>query len=76
MSACKACDQRLVLELNPDDFNEATSALVGGPPTVVPDDLQLPCSCHFHWYVTLLDCEFNACDKFLQFLSPVRKFEI
>jgi hypothetical protein len=54
MATCKSCGQALVLELDPDDFDEATSSVVGGSPTVVPDDLELPCSCHFHWYVVLL----------------------
>jgi hypothetical protein len=53
MASCKSCGQALVLELDPDDFDEATSSVVGGSPTVVPDDLELPCSCHFHWYVVL-----------------------
>jgi hypothetical protein len=51
MAACKSCRQALVLELNPDDFDEATSSVVGGSIAVVPDDLELPCNCHFHWYV-------------------------
>lgn len=51
MSGCKACQQPLVLELDPEDFDEAASSAVGGAPTTVPDDLELPCGCHFHWYV-------------------------
>lgn len=51
MSGCKACQQPLVLELDPEDFDEASSSAVGGAPTTVPDDLELPCGCHFHWYV-------------------------
>jgi len=53
MATCKSCGQALVLELDPDDFDEATSSVAGGSPTVVPDDLELPCGCHFHWYVVL-----------------------
>ncbi len=49
MATCKSCGQALVLELDPDDYDEATSSIVGGSPTVVPDDLELPCNCHFHW---------------------------
>lgn len=52
MAVCKACEQPLVLELDPEDFDEATSSAVGGQPSSVPDDLELPCLCHFHWYVT------------------------
>ncbi|KAI9736818.1 MAG: hypothetical protein M1818_005869 [Claussenomyces sp. TS43310] len=49
MAVCKACSQPLVLELDPDDFNEATASAAGGSSSIVPDDLELPCGCHFHW---------------------------
>lgn len=51
MSGCRLCDQPLVVELDPEDFDEATASSAGGVPATVPDDLALPCSCHFHWYV-------------------------
>jgi hypothetical protein len=42
MTTCKVCDDSLVLEVEAedDDLEEATT---------VPDDLALPCGCHFHW---------------------------
>ncbi|KAK8056469.1 hypothetical protein PG993_001696 [Apiospora rasikravindrae] len=41
MSACKVCEEPLLLEVE-DDENE-------GQTQQVPDDLQLGCGCHFHW---------------------------
>lgn len=38
MDTCKICSQNLVVEL--EDESETA-----------PDDLQLSCGCHFHWYV-------------------------
>jgi len=55
MAVCKLCSQDLVLELDPDDFNEATSGPAGGFPSTVPDDLALSCGCHFHWQCLLDD---------------------
>jgi hypothetical protein len=48
MSQCKACDKPLVLELYEGGGSEDGSD-AGAPPEVVPDDLELPCGCHFHW---------------------------
>ncbi|KAH6842507.1 hypothetical protein B0I37DRAFT_198050 [Chaetomium sp. MPI-CAGE-AT-0009] len=39
---CKACHDPLTLTLDPEDSGEEQQ-------TVVPDDLLLPCGCHFHW---------------------------
>lgn len=50
MAACEQCGQALTVELDSDSFDEATSSSVGRPQTA-PDDLQLACGCHFHWYV-------------------------
>lgn len=30
-------------------FDEASGSAAGGSSTIVPDDLQLTCGCHFHW---------------------------
>lgn len=39
-----------MIELFPEDFDEATSSSVGVAQSA-PDDLMLlSCSCHFHWY--------------------------
>jgi hypothetical protein len=47
MSHCKACEEPLVLRLGEDDEdrNEGGAAAE----ETVPDDLELPCGCHFHW---------------------------
>lgn len=50
MSRCKACDEPLVLRLE-DDEDADVGESDAGPPDTVPDDLELPCGCHFHWYV-------------------------
>ncbi|KAH6985609.1 hypothetical protein BKA56DRAFT_669880 [Ilyonectria sp. MPI-CAGE-AT-0026] len=47
MSLCKACEEPLVLSLDPDE-----KADVAGAETV-PDDLGLSCGCHFHWQCLL-----------------------
>lgn len=51
MATCAKCHSECVIELDPDDFDEATSSAVGGTSSTVPDDLNLQCGCHFHWYV-------------------------
>ncbi|KAI1092564.1 hypothetical protein F5B19DRAFT_194982 [Rostrohypoxylon terebratum] len=39
MTACKVCEQPLVLEVEDDDDEQE----------FVPDDLEIVCGCHFHW---------------------------
>ncbi|KAH8820979.1 hypothetical protein F5884DRAFT_850226 [Xylogone sp. PMI_703] len=54
MSVCSICSQDLVVDLDPQDFDEATSSAAGGSEAVVPDDVQiLQCGCHFHWQCLL-----------------------
>jgi len=52
MATCKVCSQPLFLDLDPDDFDEATAS-VAGDSTTVPDDLELRCGCHYHWQCLL-----------------------
>ncbi|TVY92452.1 hypothetical protein LAWI1_G000494 [Lachnellula willkommii] len=52
METCKICAQELKIELEPDDFDEATSSTVGAG-QIAPDDLLLACGCHFHWQCLL-----------------------
>ncbi|KAI1428604.1 hypothetical protein F5Y12DRAFT_674337 [Xylaria sp. FL1777] len=48
-SVCKVCSDPLVVEVEGgDDFEDA-----GDLQTVVPDDLELSCGCHFHWQCLL-----------------------
>jgi hypothetical protein len=51
MSKCRSCEQDLVIELDPDSFDEATASASVGSSVTAPDDLLLPCACHFHWSV-------------------------
>ena len=45
MSQCKACDEPLILRVDDDEDEGATNEA-----QTVPDDLELGCGCHFHWY--------------------------
>jgi hypothetical protein len=48
MSVCQLCAQDLIVELDAESFDEASSNVVGTA-TVAPDDLLLQCGCHFHF---------------------------
>lgn len=52
MSKCRLCSQELIVELDADSFDEATSSSVGQASSA-PDDLLLRCGCHFHWQCLL-----------------------
>ncbi|KAH6713042.1 hypothetical protein BKA61DRAFT_484022 [Leptodontidium sp. MPI-SDFR-AT-0119] len=52
MPKCRSCEQPLVIELDPESFDEATSSSVGQASSA-PDDLLLRCGCHFHWQCLL-----------------------
>jgi ferredoxin len=45
---CSSCHEPLLLEIEPDSDNEDSKA----PAQVesIPDDVELSCGCHFHWY--------------------------
>ncbi|KAM0414740.1 hypothetical protein ACHAPD_005923 [Fusarium lateritium] len=55
MSLCKVCQEALVLEIDDDEIEASGTA---GPNTasnsLVPDDLELSCGCHFHCCSALL----------------------
>ncbi|KAK0644400.1 hypothetical protein B0T16DRAFT_417609 [Cercophora newfieldiana] len=42
---CKACTEPLLLPIDPEDSDPS--------PSPIPDDLLLPCGCHFHWQCLL-----------------------
>lgn len=44
---CKACHDPLTLTVDPDDSGDEDDE------QTVPDDLLLPCGCHFHWQCLL-----------------------
>jgi len=52
MAKCRLCSQELIIELDADSFDEATSSSVGQASSA-PDDLLLRCGCHFHWQCLL-----------------------
>ncbi|AEO59292.1 hypothetical protein MYCTH_2307479 [Thermothelomyces thermophilus ATCC 42464] len=45
---CKACHDPLIISLDPEDLDNGENQ-----PQTVPDDLLLPCGCHFHWQCLL-----------------------
>ncbi|WYZ42040.1 hypothetical protein EsH8_V_000935 [Colletotrichum jinshuiense] len=68
-AVCKACEDPLVISIEPDSEDEGQA---GDEPQNVPDDLELPCGCHFHWQCLLdlsaeiaisLNCP--SCQKYL-----------
>ncbi|KAI1845132.1 hypothetical protein JX265_002783 [Neoarthrinium moseri] len=44
MAACKDCEEPLLLEVEDDETGQTQS---------IPDDLELPCGCHYHWQCLL-----------------------
>lgn len=52
MSVCKVCEEPLVLRLDPDEDEDEAGPSGTGVLETVPDDVELRCGCHFHWYVT------------------------
>lgn len=46
--SCSACQEPLLVLIDSDSEDEdSKTASVGES---VPDDVELPCGCHFHWY--------------------------
>ena len=50
MSVCATCQIPLTLAVNDDDNEDGTE--ISG--RTVPDDVELSCGCHYHWYEGLL----------------------
>ncbi|KAK0615058.1 hypothetical protein B0T17DRAFT_498016 [Bombardia bombarda] len=49
-AVCKACNEPLTLTIQQEGSAEEGQQQQQEPTTTtVPDDLELPCSCHFHW---------------------------
>ncbi|KAE9378054.1 hypothetical protein N431DRAFT_435218 [Stipitochalara longipes BDJ] len=77
MAKCRICEQPLVIELDPDSFDEAAASSSVGSAITAPDDLLLPCGCHFHWQCLLdeatqiaLSLTCPACDNSVVSTSP------
>lgn len=49
MATCKVCDEPLLVPVDDEDDEGPSSST----PQTVPDDLQLPCGCHYHWQCCL-----------------------
>lgn len=45
-SVCKVCQDPLVIAIEPDSDDECQAV---EEIQNVPDDLEMPCGCHFHW---------------------------
>ncbi|KAJ5041047.1 uncharacterized protein L3040_005604 [Drepanopeziza brunnea f. sp. 'multigermtubi'] len=76
MFKCKVCEQPLVIELDAESFDEATSSSVGQASSA-PDDLLLMCGCHFHWQCLLdespqiaLDLACPSCQRSIVTTAP------
>jgi len=58
MSGCVVCRKPLEVEIEADSDDEheqqqagySSSKAPAAAPETVPDDVQLTCGCHFHWY--------------------------
>ncbi|OLN86347.1 hypothetical protein CCHL11_09352 [Colletotrichum chlorophyti] len=68
-AVCKSCEEPLVIGIEPDSDDEGQTTQ---ETQNVPDDLELPCGCHFHWQCLLdqspeiaisLNCP--SCQKYL-----------
>lgn len=53
MPNCDICEEPLVVHFENSDEHELEEDVVpsGSKDVVHPDDVELGCGCHFHWYV-------------------------
>ncbi len=54
-SVCATCQEPLLLEIEADSDVEDSKAAAATES--IPDDVELSCACHFHWYFQ--SCAFN-----------------
>ena len=71
-SNCSTCNLPLFLEVYDDSDSEGSTPCSPGPEKI-PDDVQLPCGCHFHWECllgsyTVTEC--SNCGKNVASFSP------
>jgi ferredoxin len=50
---CASCQESLFIEVEPDSEVEDSKATAHVES--VPDDVELSCGCHYHWYVAIDD---------------------
>lgn len=53
---CASCHDTLWLEVEPDSDVEDSNSKTPAKTEAVPDDVELSCGCHYHWYVPSLSC--------------------
>lgn len=54
---CAACQEPLLVLVESDSENEGSKNTA--VPESVPDDVELNCGCHFHWYACLTITEYQ-----------------
>lgn len=65
MTTCAVCQTPLTLEIERDEDDKDQTTCIAEPSSLqrhhtVPDDVELACGCHFHWYVHgMCDLLFN-----------------
>jgi len=47
---CATCEEPLLVFVDSD--SEAEDSKNAATPETIPDDIELTCGCHFHWYNT------------------------
>ncbi|KAI9730228.1 MAG: hypothetical protein M1834_005992 [Cirrosporium novae-zelandiae] len=75
MAVCAACEKPLVFEVEPDSDNEIDQG--PGPSSsqqeIVPDDVCLPCGCHFHWECLIEAYTVTECPKCFKSLATMNE---
>lgn len=65
MSTCAKCNEALEVEISPEDDSDASDMEIDEADATraqtVPDDVHLPCGCHFHWQCLLDSYELETC---------------
>ena len=63
MSTCAKCNNPLTVEISPDSDSdiEMSASQPGDTTETFPDDVHLPCGCHFHWECLLDSYELSRC---------------
>lgn len=61
MPVCAKCSKSLEVEIEPDSDSDNESTSSPSNPTTFPDDVLLPCTCHFHWECLLDNYTLDTC---------------
>ncbi|MCJ1416200.1 hypothetical protein MMC32_002535 [Xylographa parallela] len=76
MATCATCHKKLELEITNEDATggyettEGPSGSITGT-TIVPDDVELNCGCHFHWQCLLDAYQITQCPNCSQNIATV-----